>query len=55
MSNIIKIIPFVKTTTIQTKSGEDGRCGLVKEKSDGGGTRSLIPMHMEMEEAEWKI
>ena len=54
MSNIIKIILlFVKTKTI-TKTGEDGwedgQCGLVKEKTDRGATRGLIPMHLEKAE-----
>jgi hypothetical protein len=48
---MIKIILFVKTKTI-TKSGEDGRCGLVKEKNDHGAMRGLIPMHVEEAEQE---
>jgi hypothetical protein len=53
---MIKIILiFVKTKTI-TKTGEngreDGRCGLVKEKSDHSATRGLISMNVENAERE---
>ncbi len=57
MSNIIKITFYLSKLKRITKNREDGRedgrCGLVKEKSDRGATRGLILMHVE--EAEQKI